>query len=141
MVNKIAPKKSNTSCVTYIVVGVVIIVLIGLLGECVSGLQRIASPVATADPQEQAAITAVQSQSTPLGKNMHESIAVVLVLLENEGHTQSIDGWYVNDGSDYYSVKFYFYYDGNHKFAEWWYYPSTGSIVPKNDWAFAFMGG
>jgi hypothetical protein len=139
-INKNAAESPKTSCVAYLIFGLVIIVLIGLLGECVGGLQKIVSPVATADPQEQAAINAVQNQSTPLARNMHESIAVVLVFLENEGHTQSIDGWYVSGGSDYYSVKFYFYLDGNHEFAEWWYYPSTRSIIPKNDWAYTFMG-
>ena len=103
-------------------------------------MQDRALPARTADPQERAAIDAVQNQDTAIASNMHDSIAVILVLLENDGHVQSIDGWYVSKGSSYYSVTFYFYLDGNREYAEWWYYPDTKSIIPKNDWAFTFMG-
>lgn len=136
-----AAQPSKTSFGTCIVLGIIGFCILSLLTQCISSLQNsTSSSAATADPQEQAAIDAVQNQSTILANNMHESIAVVLVLLENDGHTQSIDGWNVSRGDGYYSVKFYFYLDGNREYAEWWYYPDTELIVPKNDWAFTFMG-
>lgn len=91
-----AAQPSKASCGTYIVLGIVGICILSLLGQCISSLQNSTSPsVVTADPQEQAAIDAVQNQDTIIADNMHESIAVVLFLLENDGHTQSIGGWYI----------------------------------------------
>ena len=133
-------QESRTSCVTYLILGIIILCLISSLGQCASDLQDLVSPASTASPQEQAAVDAVKNQHTSIANNMPESVAVVLVLLENEGHTQSVDGWYVSKGNGYYSVKFYFYLDGNREYAEWWYYPGTKSIIPKNNWAFTFMG-
>jgi len=138
--NKTNAQTSKMSCGTFLILGVVIFFLVTILGQCMTGNQNVVSPVATADPQEQTALGAVQNQDTPIANNMHESIAVVLVLLENDGHTQSIDGWNVSRGNNYYSVKFYFYLDGTREYGEWWYYPETKIIIPKNDWAFIFMG-
>ncbi|MBW7848822.1 MAG: hypothetical protein H3C41_12190 [Bacteroidales bacterium] len=135
------PQPSKITCGGYIILGIVGLCVMSLLGQCISGFQNLtASPPATADPQEQAAIDAVQNQSTVYASNMKESVAFILVLLENEGHTVSVDGWYVSTGNGYYSVKFYFYLDGKREYAEWWYYADTKFIMPKNDWAFTFMG-
>ncbi len=70
---------------------------------------------------------------------MHESVGVALAITELNGHTVSIDGWYVHDQGQYHSVYFRFYVDGTREFAEWWHYPD-GRILPKNYWASVFMG-
>ncbi len=94
----------------------------------------------TLTPQEKTAIDAVQSQKTTLGSNMHESVGMAFVIIESEGHTMKVDGWYsggIDTGKV--SVKFYFYIDGKREYAEWIYYPD-GIILPNNEWAFVFMG-
>lgn len=122
-----------------LLIGAAAIFFIWLVGQC-SGSGNDRSPkVATADPAGQAAIRAVQNQSTLLADNMHESIGLALVITELEGHTTSIDGWYVSSASDHHSVKFKFYVDNGSQSAEWWYY-SSGTIVPRDEWAFVFMG-
>lgn len=93
----------------------------------------------TLTPQEITAIDAVQSQDTVLASNMHESIGVAFVIIESEGHSMKVDGWYAGTYDDEVSVKFYFYIDGKRDFAEWIYYPD-GLILPNNEWAFVFMG-
>ena len=70
---------------------------------------------------------------------MAEGIAIALTITELDGHTTSMDGWYVSAAPDHHAVFFRFYVDDVRQSAEWWYYPS-GTIVPKNEWAFVFMG-
>lgn len=152
---KINPEENNknaqsekSSSNPYIALGLLAFCLLSLI--VIAFLQRPttnttkqnyqAPPVATTDPQEQIALEAIQNQNTIFASNMHESIGVVLVILENDGHTISVDGWSVGKGGGHYVVKFYFYLDGERQFAEWWYYSDTGSKIAQNDWAFAFMG-
>jgi len=116
-------------------------VILPSLAQSVGGGKNTANEsYVTIDPQAQVAVDAVKNEDTLLGDNMHEGIALILTLAEIEGHTQSIDSWSVRKADGHYSVKFHFHLDGNHEYAEWWYYPDTEGVIPKNDWAFAFMG-
>jgi len=133
-------QKSKSNAVTFLVVAIVFLCVIAAIGQCGSDETEDSSDGQKADPQGQAAIDAVQEMNTSLATNMHQSVGVVLAILESQGHTQRIDGWYVSKASDHYAVYFYFYVDGDRQFAEWWYSPETKAIDPINDWAFVFMG-
>ena len=75
-----------------------------------------------------------------MGDNMNDGIAIALALAKGEGHSIGVDGWYVSNQGDHYSVYYYFYIDNRILYAEWWYYPGTGEKIPANEWARTFMG-
>ena len=135
-----AQKMSAGSClVGALIIGSVLCLFSSLASQCSGSRDDQSTQPPTLDPGEERAIAAVKNQSTLLGDNMAESIAIALTVTELEGHTTSMDGWYVSSAADHHAVFFRFYVDDVRQSAEWWYYPG-GRIVPKNEWAFVFMG-
>jgi len=131
--------KSPTSRVSLALVGLAVLFAIWLLARCGQGPSANDSAPRPADAAGQAAIRAVKNLSTPLADNMDRSVAVALAITEAQGHTASIDGWYVSNVGQYNVVSFRFFLGGEANSAEWAYYPD-GTILPMTDWAFVFMG-
>lgn len=120
--------------------GCLIIILLAVLGTCL-GDQASSPPTPTVSSYEkQAAIRTVQEYEASEGVSVITGVTMGLILIENDGYSVEVSGWNARRESNRWVVEFVFYADGDRETALWWHVPDSGLVVPKNEWAEAFMG-
>lgn len=98
-------------------------------------------PTPTPDTEMMQVIKYVQNYpALSGGATIGETVGISIWALQAQGYNVEIVGWWAEPQQTRWSVRFNFYLDDRPTYAEWWYVPSSGLVIAKNQWARTFTG-
>lgn len=128
----------------FVIAGIALITIVFLVALIIGGLpasnkdEGFLQPTSTPDPYLLVVVDKVKNYKAYY-ETIADSIEIARILSYRNGDLTE-DHWSVRYGGDgFYFVKFYFFYDGKHQYAEWRYDAELDIVKPTNDWGWTFF--